>query len=535
MFSLKKIVAVIFTVLAAFIISSCSTKANSDAGSFKISVNNIDLTDDIWDGHAISYGGYREGQKPGGASPSDAQILEDMRILEKNWNIIRFYNSDEHGEGVLRVISSNNIDLKVMLGIYIFQTKKIKGISENDLAKNEKANQKNIEAGLRLARAYPDIVVCINVGNEALVSWSFVPNEVSTMIGYIGQVKNGLSTNGLNIPITVADNYAFWQSPGGATVAAQIDFITVHGYAMWDNHGIADAISFLDKQIDAVKSNIPNKPIVVGETGWASFATDAQIVNAIGEEGNEGNQKRYFDEILAWSQEKKITTFLFEAFDEPWKGGANVCSAETHWGVFDKNRKAKLVMDAYYSELSTDDETSPNYVDGECQPAQSANLNLAFRSSTVTKFSIDTAVTSPAEAPALISAGSNAYEGGESLLFSHAGIKAGGFFADFSPILNLSNYSSVVLALSGVPTNVQYFELRFESGSAGASLNILSYLSSNDGDWKIYSIPFSDFTGVDFARADGLGFWHPFDSPTHPATGGNYVASEIFIDDIHFE
>ncbi len=519
--------------MAIFGVVACvdMSPTNNFAPFDKIQVSNVDLTDDVWDGHAISYGGYRGDQEPGGASPSDAEILEDMRILEKKWNLIRFYNSDEHGEAVLRVISSNNIDLKVMLGVFIFETKNLSG---NDLAANEAANQLNITEGLRLAKAYSNIVAGINVGNEALVSWSFFANEPSTMIRYIQQVKAGLSTDGLSIPVTLADNYAFWKTADGVTVAAELDFITVHGYGMWDRHGIATALTFLDDQVNAVKANIPNKPIVIGETGWASFATDGQIFNVIGEEGNEVNQRTYFDQILAWSEQNGITTFLFEAFDEPWKGGRNACSAETHWGVFDKNRKAKLVMDPYYPELSTDAQTSPSYGGDECQPTVSANLNLAFRSSVVTQFSIDTPTMSPPEALASISEGRTAYEGSSSILFSHAGIKPGGFFADFAPVLNLSNYNNIVVALSGVPTNVQYFELRLESGDAGFSLNILSHPSTNDGDWKIYTIPFSSFTGVDFSSLDGIGFWHPFDRPTHPGEG-NYVASSIFIDDIHFE
>lgn len=84
--------------------------------TFKAQVATIDLTDDLWDGHAISYGGFRAGQRPGGVYPSDAEILEDLRILEKNWNLIRVDNSDEHGDAVLRMIAENDIDFIVVHG-----------------------------------------------------------------------------------------------------------------------------------------------------------------------------------------------------------------------------------------------------------------------------------------------------------------------------------------------------------------------------------------------------------------------------------
>ena len=53
-------------------------------------------------GQAIAYSGYRVGQSPKtGELPSREQILEDLRILERHWKLIRIYASDQHGEDVL--------------------------------------------------------------------------------------------------------------------------------------------------------------------------------------------------------------------------------------------------------------------------------------------------------------------------------------------------------------------------------------------------------------------------------------------------
>ena len=43
-------------------------------------------------------------------------------------------------------------------------------------------------------------------------------------------------------------------------------------------------------------------------------------------------------------------TFLFEAFDESWKGGGSDSSpdvAEKHWGVFDEDRQPKASFAAF--------------------------------------------------------------------------------------------------------------------------------------------------------------------------------------------
>jgi hypothetical protein len=52
-----------------------------------------------------------------------------------------------------------------------------------------------------------------------------------------------------------------------------------------------------------------------------------------------------------------VTLFIFEAFDEPWKGDpANPEGAEKHWGLFTIDRKAKKAMYDLYPELVPSEE-----------------------------------------------------------------------------------------------------------------------------------------------------------------------------------
>ena len=48
-------------------------------------------------------------------------------------------------------------------------------------------------------------------------------------------------------------------------------------------------------------------------------------------------------ELAIAIEEEKILGFIFEAFDEPWKGEA-VDSCERNWGLFDEERKPKAVL-----------------------------------------------------------------------------------------------------------------------------------------------------------------------------------------------
>jgi hypothetical protein len=45
---------------------------------------------------------------------------------------------------------------------------------------------------------------------------------------------------------------------------------------------------------------------------------------------------------MEWSRREAVLTFVFEAFDEPWKGSPDAMEPEKHWGLFDVDRRPKL-------------------------------------------------------------------------------------------------------------------------------------------------------------------------------------------------
>lgn len=151
---------------------------------------------------------------------------------------------------------------------------------------------------------------------------------------------------------------------------------------------------------------------------------------------------------------------------------------------------------------------------------------VGFRPDMVTALSI-TAQSTALNSGSLRTS-SNAYEGSSSLLFSHTGVDWGGFFSEFAPLLNLSSYTNMVVAVAA-PDALDQLELKFDDAT-GAALgkNLLSYPSTTSGIWKIYTVPLSEFVGVDKSQIKAIGFWHP------KAASGSYLKSDILIDDIHF-
>lgn len=91
-----------------------------------------------------------------------------------------------------------------------------------------------------------------------------------------------------------------------------------------------------------MKELYPDKEILFSEVGWATSSVGfAQIKE---EDANEENQKKYIEEFWKWSDNEKIIAYMFEAFDEPWKGGNTPEEPEKHWGMYFVDRTPKLVF-----------------------------------------------------------------------------------------------------------------------------------------------------------------------------------------------
>ncbi len=297
---------------------------------------------------AVAYSGFREGQHPdrgaGAVNPSDAEILEDLRIMAAyDFGLIRLYDTGENTVTTLRLIRENNIAIKVLLGIWL--RAEISNheacpwldepIPEDELAANQLANQAEVERGIALANEFSDIVVAANVGNEALVEWNDHMVSLEAVIGYVRQVKAAI-----NQPVTVAENYEWWIKDG-APLAAHLDFLGIHTYPAWENKPIDEALAYTIENLQRVSAALPGKSMAILEAGWASEAVE------FGDRASEAHQKRYFDELQDWATRTNVTVFFFEAFDEPWKGNPdNPGGAEKHWGLLNVDRTPKAALDA---------------------------------------------------------------------------------------------------------------------------------------------------------------------------------------------
>ncbi len=300
---------------------------------------------DKWIGQAVSYGCYREGQAPGEIGPSKAEILEDLNIIKQHWNLIRVYNADDDTERILEVIKGNDLPIKMMLGVWLE--------NETDKPEIKQSNQTNVLKCIELVRKFPETIYAVNVGNETQVFWSWHKMASDDLIRYIRTIRNNVS-----VPVTTADDYNFWNKPESKIVVDEIDFIVTHIYPLWNGKTLDTAIPWLEENYKDIQQNHPDKSLVLGEIGWATNYNSQK--KGDGEQGSliKGKvgieaQETFLIELDRWININKITTFLFEAFDEPWKGGGDETESheiEKNWGVFYEDRTPKESFQTYLNE-----------------------------------------------------------------------------------------------------------------------------------------------------------------------------------------
>jgi len=243
-----------------------------------------------------------------GVFPSDEEIQADMPTLVSLTDYISTYSSTGPAAAIIQAAAASHVCVA-------------SGVS---LGRDPAANAKEMAAGEQLAAN--SAVHSIIVGNEVLLRGDLSEDQLGTDIK---QVRAGLARA---VPITMADTYEEWlQHP---KLAGDVDFIMVHIYPFWQGVSIDSALQFVDKTYQQLRAAFPNKPIVIGETGWPSAGPSYGAAVP-----GEANQARYLKEFTSWAQAKKVQYFYFDAFDEGWK--IHESGVGTHWGLYQQDGRVK--------------------------------------------------------------------------------------------------------------------------------------------------------------------------------------------------
>ncbi len=352
----KRYLAVMMSACIALVLLGCGGGGVVPSNGVQIRA----LSADFGTRKAVSYSPYRSTSTDNTNFQNElvtpANVLQDLRLLQDGgFTLIRLFNSsDAMAKVVLETIKTNNLDIKVMLGVWIQ--------SGNSAA----INDAEIARAVALANNYKSTVLALSIGNETMVNWSFNAVSVADMVKYISAVRSQVTQ-----PVTTDDNWAFFAKASNnqdpKAILNVLDFVAMHTYPLADSVHDANkwnwqqtdkaanlrAEAMMDAAIAAAKSDfnavraymdnlgLTNTPIVIGETGWKAIASGGENYRA-----HPVNQKMYFDRLTAWvnsnAAAKPKSIFYFEAFDEPWK------KADDKWGLFNVDRKARYVVQSLY-------------------------------------------------------------------------------------------------------------------------------------------------------------------------------------------
>ncbi|MBO6523913.1 MAG: glycosyl hydrolase family 17 [Balneolaceae bacterium] len=338
------------------------------------------------DFQAISFGGFRE--KTRDNVPTVSDLKEDLRILDAiGIRVLRTYNTQQfpHAENLLKAIKElkaedSNFEMYVMLGAWIDAKNAWTDQPVIHDVESLENNTAEIGAAVRLANEYPDIVKIIAVGNEAMVHWAtsyFVtPDIILKWVNYL-QDQKAEGNLADDVWITSSDNFASW---GGGDESYHnedltmlfnaVDYVSVHTYPFHDTHYNSDfwlvpdeeenlsdlekvdlamkrARDYAKSQFEAVKTYMTSlgidKPVHIGETGWAS-TTNSMYGKEGSRAADEYKQKLFYDSMRKWTTSEGISCFYFEAFDEQWKDPLNPMGSENHFGLINLKGEAKYLL-----------------------------------------------------------------------------------------------------------------------------------------------------------------------------------------------
>jgi len=334
---------------------------------------------------ALAYGGYRFSDRSKGPSVED--IKEDLRILNAmGIGILRTYHARlyDHTPNLLQAIremkeEDSAFEMYVMLGAWM-QCEGAWGPNPNHNRADLEENDAEIAQAIKLAQTYPEIVKVIAVGNESMVHWAGTyyvhPRIILKEVLYLQSLKaEGKLPS--DLWITSSDNFASWGGEGAEyhlpaldSLIAAVDYVSMHTYPFHDTHynpewwWLPEAEeqlakqeiieSAIDRSILRAKAQVAGvraylqkigqeKPIHIGETGWASIDN-----HLYGPEGSgaadEYKQFLYHQKMRAYCLAEGMACFYFEAFDEPWKDGNNPQGSENHFGLITVDGEVKMPL-----------------------------------------------------------------------------------------------------------------------------------------------------------------------------------------------
>ena len=271
----------------------------------------------------VSYAPFRlAGESPLDASAfvSAERVDADLRALSQRFDCVRTYSQGQGLSAVPRI--ARRYGMKVLLGIW--------------LGHDPEANAEQIRLGIATARAYPDVVRAVIVGNEVLLRGELSSAQLAADLARVREA--------VPEPVTYADVWEFWlRHP---ELAASVDYLTIHILPYWEDQPVPPerAVQHVATVYAKVSAAFPGRRVMIGETGWPSAGRPRQAASA-----SVVDEARYLRDFLRYAEETGLPYNVIEAFDQPWKR-AQEGTVGGYWGIFDVQARPKFAMQGPVTE-----------------------------------------------------------------------------------------------------------------------------------------------------------------------------------------
>lgn len=245
--------------------------------------------------------------------PTADEIDSDLKLLEGKVRAVRTYSV----QGTLAQIPelAERRDMNVAVGVWL----------DDHRAKNEQ----ELQTAIRLADNHVN-VVRVFVGNEVLLRGDLPLAELEQLLDR--------ARDAIEQPVGTAETWNTWLT--FPELAQHVDFIGVHLLPYWEGVPVDEAVEYSLAQFKRLQKTFPHKPIVIAEIGWPSRGRTHEFAVA-----SDSNEALFLRRFLARAQQEKLTYYVMEAFDQPWKAYMEG-AVGSYWGVYDVNRQPKFEFTA---------------------------------------------------------------------------------------------------------------------------------------------------------------------------------------------
>jgi exo-beta-1,3-glucanase (GH17 family) len=208
----------------------------------------------------------------------------------------------------------------------------------------QKENLKQVIDAVR-ADTFQSVVKLVIVTNEDLVAAPDGTLNTEDIISALDQSKQALQDDGIKLTtdskegVDVSTDVVIGQmlTLAGMELAAHF---TPHAPVMENIYGFqfgddpAPAVERLRDEVAKLQKQYPDRPAMVGETGWATEGADSRYPDA---KPGLPNAIDYFKGVYPYARACSVPTLAFESYDQPTKSGKYLGDvhelAEQHYGL----------------------------------------------------------------------------------------------------------------------------------------------------------------------------------------------------------